>query len=160
VLKKWHIHRLSIVVIILFTIFFIFDSAKDAAAFDGGVPISDLEMEETRGGFQMSNNGNFVYFSMDFMHMEYLAYKDPSSSIWAGSEFLGNQLPPIETPGVSGVINSNVLNNAGLTNVGMIVGNNNVLELANYLNLNLAFFQVTNPNFIKPVLSNWLHLAF
>ena len=155
--KKWFSRRLSKVVIILFTMFFVCYSAKIAAAFDGGVPLSDLEMEETRGGFQMAN-GNFVYFSMDFMHMEYLAYNNPSN-IWAGSDVLGHQYP-LSTDGVTGVINGNVLNNAGFTNVGMIVGNNNVLELANYLNLNLAFFQVTNPNFIKPVLSDWLHLAF
>lgn len=158
-LKKWHIHRLSLVLMIIFTMFLVCYAAKDAAAFDGGIPISDIEMEETHGGFQMPN-GNFVYFSMDFMHMEYLAYNEPSR-IWAGSDVLGmgNQYP-LETAGVAGVINSNVLNNVGFTNVGMIVGNNNILQLANYLNLNLAFFQVTNPNLIKPVLSNWLHLSF
>jgi hypothetical protein len=158
------------VVIILFTIFLVCYAAKDAAAFDGGVPISDIEMEETHGGFQMPN-GNFLYFTMDVMHMEYLAHNNPASPPDTGAlaSFLGNQsnvlnntnyekLP--EVPGVGGLINNDVTNNVGFTNVGVILGNNNVQNLYNFLNLNLAFFQVTSPNHIKPVLSNWLHLAF
>jgi len=165
VLKKWHIHRLSVIIIILFTIFLVCYAAKDAAAFEGGVPISDIEMEETLGGFQMPN-GNFVYFSMDVMHMDYFAHNDPASSSSTGtpasilgdqSELLNNT--NLSAPGVAGTI-TNVTNNIGFTNVGVILGNNNVQHLINYLNLNLAFFQVTNPNHIKPVMSNWMHLAF
>ena len=89
-LKKWHIHRLSVVVIILFTMFLVCYAAKDAAAFDGGVPISDIEMEETHGGFQMPN-GNFLYFNMDFMHMEYLAHNDPATSTETPASILGDQ---------------------------------------------------------------------
>jgi len=169
VLKKWHLHRLSVVVIILFTIFLVCYAAKDAAAFDGGVPISDIEMEETHGGFQMPN-GNFVYFSMDVIHMDYLAHNDPASPLSSGtlagilgdqSDMLNNKdYGTLSVPGVSGVINNNVTNNIGFTNVGVILGNNNVQQLYNYLNLNLAFFQVTNPDHIKPVLSNWMHLTF
>jgi hypothetical protein len=169
VLKKWHLHRLSIVVSILFTIFLVCYAAKDATAFDGGVPISDIEMEETHGGFQMPN-GNFVFFSMDFMHMDYLAHNDPagpsSSGILPGilgdqGELLNNtNFETLSVPGVAGVINNNVTNNIGFTNVGVILGNNNVQQLFNFLNLNLAFFQVTNPDNIKPVLSNWMHLTF
>jgi hypothetical protein len=150
--------------------FFVCYTAKDAAAFDGGIPISDIEMEETHGGFQ-TPNGNFLYFSMDFMHMEYLANNNPASPQDAGTlaNLLGDQSSVLnntnyeklpEVPGVGGAINSNVTNNVGFTNVGVILGNNNVQQLYNFLNLNLAFFQVTNPNYIKPVLSNWLHLAF
>lgn len=167
-LKKWHIHRLSVVVIILFAIFFVFYAAKDAAAFDGGVPISDIEMEETHGGFQMPN-GNFLYFSMDIMHMEYLAHNNPAIPTSTGtlpgitgdqSDLLNNtNYETLSVPGVTGVINPNVINNVGLTNIGVILGNNNVMKLFNYLDINLAFFQVTNPNHIKPVLSNWLHLV-
>jgi len=169
VLKKWHLHRLSVVVIILFTIFLVCYAAKDAAAFEGGVPISDIEMEETHGGFQMPN-GNFVFFSMDFMHMDYLAHNDPTSPSGSGilPGILGDQGEPLNNtnfetlsvPGVTGVINNNVTNNIGFTNVGVILGNNNVQQLYNFLNLNLAFFQVTNPDHIKPVLSNWMHLTF
>jgi hypothetical protein len=169
VLKKWHIQRLSVIATILFTIFFVCYATKDAVAFDGGVPISDIEMEETHGGFQMPN-GNFVYFSMDVAHMDYLAHNGPAtpSSSETLASFLGDQSDTLKytnyetlsVPGVAGIINNNVANNVGFTNVGVILGNNNVQQLFNYLNLNLAFFQVTNADHIKPVLSNWMHLAF
>lgn len=169
-LKKQHTHRLSIAAIIFFTIFLVCNTPNIAAAFDGGVPISDIEMEETHGGFQIPN-GNFLYFSMDVMHMDYLEHNNPSNPPSTGTlaSFLGDQSSVLnntnyeklpEVPGVGGVINSNVTNNVGFTNVGVILGNNNVQQLYNFLNLNLAFFQVTNPDHIKPVLSNWLHLSF
>jgi len=168
VLKKWHIHRLSVVFSILFAILMVFCAVKNAAAFDGGVPISDIEMEETRGGFQMPN-GNFVYFSMDFMHMDYMAHNDPStSSTGAQTGILGDQNGLLNNTkfetmfsktGVSGVINADVTNNVGFTNVGMILGNNNIQQLINNIEINLGFFQVASPDQIKPVLSNWLHLG-
>ena len=167
-LKKWHIHRLSLVVIILFTMFLVCYAAKDAAAFDGGVPISDIEMEETHGGFQMPN-GNFLYFTMDFMHMEYLAHNDAGlpnadalTSILGDQSSLLNNEPgngTFSVPGVAGVINNYVANNIGFTNVAVAMGNDITQTLCNYLNINLLTFQVTNQDQIKPVLSNYLHLV-
>jgi hypothetical protein len=166
VLKKWHIHRLSVVVIILFTMFLVCYAAKDAAAFDGGVPISDIEMEETHGGFQMPN-GNFLYFNMDFMHMEYLAHNDPATNPGTLASILGDQSDilnntnneTLSAPGVTGVINNYVADNIGLTNVAVAMGDNITQKLVNYLNINLLTFQVTNQDQIKPVLSNWMHLV-
>ena len=147
-LKKWHIHRLSIVVIILFTMFLVFYTAKDAAAFDGGALISDIEMEETvAGGFM---NGNFVYFSMDFM--------GPSSSIGNLTGFMGNH------HGLGGItkdidLNLNVADNFGLTTVGVIIGNNNYLDLGVTLNLNLSTIQVANHHQMTRLIDQ-LHLLF
>ena len=166
-LKKWHIHRLSLVVIILFTMFLVCYAAKDAAAFDGGVPISDIEMEETHGGFQMPN-GNFLYFSMDFMHMEYLAHNDSAfpnagaltSILGDQSELLNNtNNETVSAAGVTGVIHNYVADNIGLTNVAVAMGDNITQKLINYLNINLLTFQITNQDQIKPVLSNYLHLV-
>ena len=168
-LKKWHIHRLSVVVIILFTMFLVCTAAKDAAAFDGGVPISDIEMEETHGGFQMPN-GNFLYFTMDFMHMEYLAHND-SAIPDAGTltSILGDQSRLLNdpgngtfsAPGVAGLINNDVdvAGNIGLTNVAVAIGNGITQHLANYVDIDLLTFQVTNQDQIKPILSNWMHLV-
>lgn len=160
-LKKWHIHRLSVVVIILFTVFLVCYGAKDAAAFDGGVPISDIEMEETHGGFQMPN-GNFLYFSMDIMNIEYYgAFNQPDTTppvVHLPDDMYAN-LSEIEgMPGVGSAM-TNVSGNHGFTNVGVIVGNGNTQNLTQMIDISLAFFEVTSPNDIKPVLSNWLHLA-
>lgn len=158
-LKKWHIHRLSVVVIILFTMFIVCYAAKDAAAFEGGVPISDIEMEETHGGFQMPG-GNFLYFSMDIMHVEYFGTNIPDGSppiIDLPDEMYANA-SEIDAPGVGGAI-TEVYGNHGFTNVGVIVGNNNTQMLQQYINLSMAFFEVSSPDLVKPVLSNWLHLA-
>jgi len=155
VFKKWYSYRLSLIVIILFMMFLVCFTAKDAAAFDGGVPISDIEMEETHGGFQMPN-GNFVYFSMDFMHMDYLAANDQSnmSSIGTLSGILGNQnvlvgsrntfVGDFKVGNINTSIANTVKNNIGITTVGLIQGNGNTLIQGTALNLNLANIQVAN----------------
>ena len=73
-LRKWHINRLSMVVVIIFTIFLTFYAAQDATAFEA-VQLTDIEMEEINGGF---NGGNFLYFGMDVMNVQYLAQNVPS----------------------------------------------------------------------------------
>jgi len=160
VLKKWHFHRLSVIVMILFTIFLVGFAAEDAAAFSGGIPISDLEMEETHGGFQMPN-GNFLYFSMDIMHVEYLAHNEPDTSTVTLPDTYANYSEiagEVSVPGVAGAI-TNIYSNQGFTNVGVIVGNNNVQNIQQFIDISLGFFQVSSPNLIKPVLSNWMHLS-
>ena len=76
-LRKWHINRLSIVVVIIFTIFLTFYAAQDATAFEA-VQLTDIEMEEINGGF---NGGNFLYFGMDVIHVEYFANEPIDSAV-------------------------------------------------------------------------------
>jgi hypothetical protein len=45
--------------------------------------LTEPEMAEIRGGFQMPN-GNFVYFSMDFMQVRYLSHNEPNTQNPAG----------------------------------------------------------------------------
>ena len=167
-LKKWHIYRLSLVVIILVTMFLVCYAAKDAAAFDGGIPISDIEMEETHGGFQMPN-GNFVFFSMNLLQMDYLAYNNPAGTpdtdVLTG--ILGSNLEPRiirEERDLQGIVNSHigtvsVENNIGLTSVAVALGNNITQKIWNIVDIDLLNFQVTSPDQIKPILSNYGYLV-
>jgi hypothetical protein len=169
VLKKWHIYRLSLVVIILVTMFLVCYAAKDAAAFDGGIPISDIEMEETHGGFQMPN-GNFVFFSMNLLQMDYLAYNNPAGTpdTDALTGILGSNLTPqikqVEIGDLHGIVNSHigevsVENNIGLTSVAVALGNNITQKIWNIVDIDLLNFQVSNPDQIKPILSNFGYLV-
>ena len=155
-LRKWHINRLSMVVVIIFTIFLSCYAAQDATAFDA-VPLEDLEMEEISGGF---NGGNFLYFGMEVLNMGYYANNNPSgSAVTLPNEFTTNY-NKLEVSGVSGLINSNVSDNIGFTNVGVILGDNNTQTLQQFVNISLANFQVTSTDQIKPILSHWTHLTF
>ena len=143
-LRKWHVNRLSMVVVIIFTIFLTFYAAQDATAFEVA-PLTDIEMEEISGGFQMQN-GSFVYFGIDVIM----------------DDFYTSEYDTITGPGILGGINIlgslNIKENIGITTTGVIVGNNNILTQT--INIGLAHFQVTSADQIKPILSNWTHLVF
>ena len=112
-------------------------------------------------------NGNFLYFNMDFMHMEYLAHNDPATSTETPASILGDQSDLLnntndlefQLDGATGLINNYVADNTGLTNVAVALGDNITQNLVNYLNINLLTIQVSSQDQIQPALSNWLHLA-
>ncbi|MBI5741049.1 MAG: hypothetical protein HZA16_10030 [Nitrospirae bacterium] len=53
--------------------------ASDADSDIAGVPLSDQEMDEVRGGFS-APDGNFIYFSMDLMQVRFLSHNEPGSA--------------------------------------------------------------------------------
>jgi len=152
VLKKWQTNRLSMVIAIIFAVFLTFYAAQDVTAFEA-VSLTDIEMEEINGGF---NGGNFLYFGIDVMHLQYCANNTPSdSAVTLPNEFTNYN--KLEVPGVSGFINSNVSDNIGFTNVGVILGDGNTQMLQQNVNISLAQFQVTSADQIQPILSHCLN---
>jgi hypothetical protein len=51
--------------------------AEDSIAFDS-TPLSENDMDDVHGGF-LNMNGNFVYFSMDFMQLRFLSHTEPGT---------------------------------------------------------------------------------
>ncbi|MDO3378956.1 hypothetical protein [Geoalkalibacter halelectricus] len=157
--------------------------ARPAAAVDalnlGGEPLSEAEMAEAQGGFTLPN-GDFLYFSMDFMRVNLVSHQQPG-----GADINGfvNSLRQEAVIGKDGSIQVNVdilqagqgdgigqnggtpqqinavlLNNSftnfqGLANANLITGNHNVGSIINVINLRLGFF--SKENFSAPDLRDF-----
>ncbi len=63
-------------------------------------------------------------------------------------------------PGAYGSITLNVGNNVGYTNIAVAVGDHITQYLYHNVSLDLAFFEVTSADQIKPMLNNYMHMNF
>lgn len=133
-----------------------------------GETLSEEEMAGAHGGFNLPN-GDFLYFSMDFMRVNLLSHQQPGGGetsgfvnalrqealigkdgsiqlnldiLQAGQEGEASAGPSSAVPRQ---INNVLLNNAftdfqGLANANIITGNYNVGSIVNIINLKLGFF--------------------
>lgn len=148
-----------------------------------GTSLTDPEMAEIRGGFQMSN-GNFIYFSMDFMQVRFLSHSEPNNSgawmntlsqravitnngmafdmqiVQAGGgdnngDNTGNSSGTLSlSPEVS--IANSFMNNSGFINANLVTGNYNAASIANLINIHVGFFNIGNPSQVLSALTSWL----
>ncbi|WP_305043504.1 hypothetical protein [Geoalkalibacter sp.] len=137
-----------------------------------GEYLSEDEMAATHGGFSLPN-GDFLYFSMDFMRVNLVSHQQPGGgettgfvnalrqeaviakdgSIQLNLDILqaGQGGDPLtsQTGRVPQQINNVLLNNAftdfqGIANANIISGNYNVGSIVNIINLKLGFFSAEN----------------
>lgn len=140
--------------------------------------LTDPEMAEIRGGFQMPN-GNFVYFSMDFMRARFIAQPNTQNPVgWVnalsqkavitkegmafdlqilqgGDNNSPNSLPVSNNPGGVSIANS-FMNNSGFVNANITTGNYNASSIANLINVHVGFFNIGNPSQVLPALRSWM----
>lgn len=146
-----------------------------------GASLTDPEMAEIRGGFQMSN-GNFIYFSMDFLQVRFLSHSEPNNTnppAWmntlsqsavitkdgmafdmqivqaGGGDNTGNSSGTLSlSPEVS--IANSFMNNSGFINANLVTGNYNAASIANLINIHVGFFNIGNPSQVLPALTRWM----
>jgi len=146
-----------------------------------GTALTEPEMAEIRGGFQMSN-GSFVYFSMDFMRARFIAHSEPNTQNptgWmnvlsqkavitkdgmafdmqimqagGGDNNSPNSLLPNNPGGVS--IANSFMNNSGFINANITTGNYNASSIANLINIHVGFFNIGNSSQVLPALQSWM----
>lgn len=146
-----------------------------------GTPLADEEMAQLRGGF-LTPSGNFIYFGMEFMQTQFLAHNDPGNL--ASGTFINalhqqaaitkdgmavdlqvlqgggqaNQANPAaySIPVPKTAVTSNIMNNSGLLNTNITVGNFNTSAITNLINVHVGFFNIQNTHQARSVLGNWL----
>jgi len=143
VLRKWHINRLSMVIVIILAVFLSFYTV-DAAAFEAAAfeapasepkPLSDLEMEEIYGGTPFLN--------IEFATMFDTADGGRGTTIASGYCKFGYDEPNVYQ-NAAGIINLNVTDNVGYPMINVALGNNIRQYVWNYINIELTNIHVEN----------------
>ncbi|MFZ6006766.1 MAG: hypothetical protein ACOYU2_03820 [Nitrospirota bacterium] len=80
--RKPKIKGLIVIIVMLLAVAFPHYAMGDDIVLNG-IALTEPEMSEIRGGFQMPN-GNFVYFSMDFMQVRFLSHNEPNTQNSSG----------------------------------------------------------------------------
>jgi len=160
VLKKCHINRLSIYMVIIFAVFLSFyaadasafeASAFEAAAFEAKT-LSDLEMEEIYGGY----GGNIPFLGVEFGTMVMTAEGTGTAISGGGYSIYDGEITNVY-PLASGLIDLDISDNMGLTFTNVTLGNNNLSYICNYINIELTNIHVDNIGKLNMFMTGGLH---
>jgi len=147
-----------------------------------GDPVPSNMLDDVRGGFL--SDGNFIYFSLDFMQFRFFSHNEPDSANSDGYMNSMSQSALITEEGIqvnldilqSGSLSEiasdeaaseipaqlltgpqiSFMNNQGFVNANVIQGDHNAAAITNVINLNIGFFEVQSLDNIQSVLQNWL----
>lgn len=179
-IPRWNGGRIiifSAVIIAVFTLFTTYAGGEETTL--RGVPLEDHELDDIHGGFL--SNGDFIYFSMDFMQMKFLLNGNENLAALGSDRFVNSlrQRASITEDGIemelevlqSGSLGGNnpaapgqlpmssltqvtFRDNHGFVNANIINGNNNTAAITNVFNIRIGVFQVKDVSDIKPMLNS------